>query len=392
MSYKEFDNISKFSRRGLLRRISMIPAGAGFAALLGAGCSPVSRPGPKDRSKILNYNAKMGYRRLGKTGLIISEVGLGGHWKDRQGNRYWDEFSDEQVPADVVKNRTEVISACIDAGINYLDISTSAECLAYGAVLKGRRERMYIGADDFKLGAREAERCKVEKLMFDIDQCLRRLQTDYLDMWRVKADMYGDSTDRHMETMIETFEKARKAGKVRFLGISSHCRPWLEEIIEKFDQVQVVSFPVSAKTKSKAGAIAQDNIEEVKVGYGSDTTQSIFDAVRERNIGVVAIKPFLGGNLFESYGQEKFPVTGVGSKEEHDLARLTLQCILTNDAITTTIPGLTSVHEVENAVRSSYTLSAGSSAAERNWLDSITQQRWAKLPKEYHWLRDWEEV
>lgn len=381
---------NKLSRRAFIRNMSLTSVGTIAAVLTSKGCTAGVCSEVHDTSNILNYNSKMGYRRLGKTGLMLSEVSLGGHWKDRNGDRYWEKFTNEEVPADVVKNRTEVVNACIDAGINYLDISTSAECLAYGVVLKGRRDKMLIGADDYKLCPREVENCKVDKLMFDIEQCCRRLQTDYLDIWRVKADMYGRNTDAHVEIMIETFQKAHKAGKVRYFGISSHCRPWLEHVIETFPEVQIVCFPCTARTKEKGKGPTKDNIEEVQVGYGSDTTQSIFQSARERDIGVVAIKPFLGGKLFKR--KTKFPVTGPGDKQEHDLARLTLKCILANDAITTTIPGLTTVYELDNAVRASYTRSLGQTAADKYWLESITEQRWAALPEEYAWLRDWEIV
>jgi aryl-alcohol dehydrogenase-like predicted oxidoreductase len=343
-----------------------------------------------DTSKILNYNSKMGYRQLGQTGFTISEVSLGGHWKDRQGNRYWDKFTNEEVPADVAKNRTEVVSAGIDAGINYLDIGTAAECLAYGVALKGRRDKMIIAADDYQLCPRKPKNCKVDKLMFDIEQCCRRLGTDYLDVWRVKADMYGRNTDAQVKIMIETFQKAKKAGKVIHFGISSHNRPWLQHVIETFDEVEVVTFPCTAKTKAKGGSATKDSVEEVNAGHGSDTTQSIFAAARQRNIGVVAIKPFLGGKLFKR--KTKFPVDGPGTNEENDLARLTLRCILTNDTITATIPGLTTVHEVENAAKASYMRSIGMAQEQMDWLGHVTEDRWVALPRGYAWLRQWEIV
>ena len=83
---------------------------------------------------------------------------------------------------------------------------------------------------------------------------------------------------------------------------------------------------------------------------------------------------------------------GAGSKEENDLARLTLQCILTNEVITAIVPGLSTVYEVDNAARASYTRSLGLSSAQKDWLMQKTEQGWAKLPKEYAWLRDWEIV
>jgi len=385
------DTISrdKLSRRAFIQRTSLAAMGS-FAGALASNRAAGTTSNGVRTARILNYNPMMGYRRLGRTGLMISEVSLGGHWKNRSGERYWDEFADEQVPSDVVKNRNEVIGACIEAGINYLDIGTAAECLAYGVALKGRREKMIIGADDYKLCAREPERCTVEKLTFDIDSCLRRLRMDYLDIWRVKADMYGGSTDSHVETIIETFEKARQAGKVRYLGISSHRRAWLQHVIETFAAVQVVSFPVTARTKEKGKAASKESVQEVEAGYGADTEQSIFQSVRKHNVGLIAIKPFMGGNLFER--KTRFPVPEPGDKQEHDIARLTLQCILTNEAITATIPGLSSIHEVDNAVKASCASRVTMGPAERHWLKQMTERRWAALPQRYAWLHNWEVV
>ena len=85
-------------------------------------------------------------------------------------------------------------------------------------------------------------------------------------------------------------------------------------------------------------------------------------------------------------------ITDAGDKTEHDLARLTLQCIIANQAITTTVPGLTTIHEVENAVRASYVRQLGATEAEKQWLTEMTEQRWAALDPDYAWLRDWEVV
>ncbi len=382
-------NGNSLSRRDFLRKTSLAAAAvAGMAAGTQSASPQVSKI--NDTSKILNYDPRMGYRRLGRTGLMISEVALGGHWINRNGDRYWDEFVNDDVPPDVANNRTEVINACIEAGINYLDIGTSAECLAYGVALKGRRDKMIIAADDYKLTARRAENCNVDKLTFDIDQCLRRLCTDYLDIWRVKADMYGRSTDSHIEAIIETFHKARRAGKVKHLAVSSHCRPWLRHVIETFPWVEIVSFPCSATTREKGKPAAKNNVEEVNAGYGADTEQSIFEIVRKLNIGVVGTKPFLGGSLFKI--KRKFPVSDAGHDQQHALARLTLQCILANEAVTTTIPGLTTVHEVHNAVRASYARRTPPTAAQKDWLIRVTQSRWQTLSPQYAWLRDWQVV
>jgi len=385
----------EFSRRDFMRGTSLVAAGTIAGALTSQG---QAAKGPVHTSKILNFHPKMTYRRLGKSNLMVSEVSLGGHWKNRNAGRYWDSFANEEVPEDVAKNRTDVVSACIDSGINYLDITTAAECLCYGAALKGRREKMHVGADIHNLGPRGSDRCNVKDQTFNVETCLRLLKTDYLDIWRPQAKMAGQlgtnqlNTDPEVESLIETFQKLRKAGKVRHLGMSSHCRPWLEHVLNKYPEFEMIIFPCSAKTRSKDELPTKDNVEEVNPGHGSDQTQSIFKTVLEQDVGIVTIKPFFGGSLFKSYGKVKFPVMGVGNKTENDLARLTLQCILANPAITASVLGISTAYEAENAARASYTRSLGMAAADKQWLMKITDRQWAHLPQEYEWLRDWEVV
>lgn len=385
---------NRLSRRDFMRSTSLAAAGtvAGAFAREGKTKTGERSSDKSNSSKILNYNEKMHYRRLGKTNLMVSEVSLGGHWKNRNAGRYWDHFAKDEVPPDVAKNRTEVVSTCIDCGINYLDITTAAECLCYGAALKGRRDKMYVGADIHNLGPRNPNYCNVKGQTRNVDTCLRLLQTDYLDIWRPQAKMDGSNTDAEVESLIETFQKLHKAGKVRHLGISSHSRPWFEHVIGKYPEFEMMIFPCSAKTKVKGQSPTTGNVVEVNPGYGSDQTQSIFVKALKQDVGIVTIKPFFGGNLFKSYGKDKFPVMGVGSKMENDLARLTIQCILANNAITAAVPGLSTLYEVENVARASYTRTLAMSPAERQWLTKITEQRWAQLPSDYLWLRDWEFV
>jgi aryl-alcohol dehydrogenase-like predicted oxidoreductase len=388
-------NADKLSRRTFIRNTSAMSAATIAAALT---TRTHASAGPRDRksadtSKILNYNPKMGYRRLGKTNLVISEISLGGHWRapwrDRSGGWWWGQFAEEKVPDDVAKNRTEVVSRAIDCGVNYLDITGAEECLCYGAALKGRRARMIVGADDSKLCPRHDEYCNVKAQIHNVEECLRHIKTDHLDVWRVQAKMDGTNTDADVEVIIEAFGKLHKAGKARHLGVSSHSRPWAQHVIEKYPQVEMFIFPCTAKTRQKNTPATRDNIEEVNAGYGPDN-KSVFQSLRDNNVGLVTIKPFFGGSLFKSHGKPKL---GVGSKEDNDLARLTLQCILNlDDAVTSVIPGLSTVYEVDNAARASYTRPLGQTAADRDWLERITDERWAALPQEYTWLRNWEIV
>ncbi len=378
------------TKREIGRRQFVREGSAAVAAAAATGNAIGVDAAEVDTSKIINYNPKMRYRRLGKTNLMLSEVSLGGHWKNRGGGRYWDTFANDEVPDDVAKNRGDVISTCEEVGINYLDITTAAECLSYGAALKGRREKMIVGADDHRLGPRNAANRNVKALTNNIDECIRRLGTDYLDIWRVQADMGGRNSDADVEVMIETFQKAHKAGKVRHFGISTHSRPWAQHVIEKYPEVEMFIFPCTARTKEKGQVAIKENVAEVNPGHGADQGQSIFAALRKQDVGLVTIKPYSGGSLFKEGAH--FPVMGVGAKQENDLARLVLQCILTNETITATVPGLTTVYEVENAARASYDRTVAMTPREKQWLARTVDEHWKQLPEEYQWLRDWEDV
>ena len=383
------------SRRSLLGRTSQaaLAAAIGSEVLAKAGESLATTPAADAQTrKILNYHPKMKYRRLGKTGLMFSEISLGGHWRKRDGGRVWVNFAKDEVPQDVAKNRLEVVSRAIDAGMNYVEAITAAECLAYGVALKGRREKMHIGADDHRLGPRDFANCTVPRQIHNVEECLRRLQTDYLDIWRVQASMEGTNTDEHIDVMVEAAEKLKKDGKIRHFGISSHNRDWLKHAIDTHPQIEMIVFPVTAMTRKAGDPVAKENLVE-RSGWdnANDFTTSIFDSIRKHQVGLVTIKPFAGGQLFKT--PKKFPVVGVGSKEENDLARLSLQCILTlYDEITCIVPGQTTVYEVDNAARVSYMREVAMTPADQQWLEDVTRERMARLPADYRWLRDWDVI
>ena len=92
-------------------------------------------PVPDEVKQTRSYNENMEYRRLGKTGLWLSAVSIGGHWKKIKHRFGSDDFK---------KNRREVLAACMDHGINFVDACTFQEVAAYPKALGKRREEMYI--------------------------------------------------------------------------------------------------------------------------------------------------------------------------------------------------------------------------------------------------------
>lgn len=385
----------RLSRRTFVRNTSVLLAGTVATRLVGEPAASGEPAEPVETSEILNYNPEMGYRRLGKTGLLISEISIGGHWVDRNGLRLWIRFPKDEVPLDVGKNRTEVVSRCIDRGINLVDPVTYAELAAYGVALKGRRDKMHVIASSDAMNPNRRKHCTLDIQTANIDDCLTRLGTDYLDVWRPMFRQDGKHPDSDVEVCVEAFEKAHQQGKVRWLGMSSHNRAFIQHVIEKFPQFSMVIFPYTAKSKRKTPdvkSVDPEQVVEVGTGdglYSGDTRKSIFSAVQEHDIGVITIKPFAGGSLFRT----KLTFDKMQSTEDdYERARLTLAYILSNPAITATIPGMSSMEEVDNNARASAERLALLDEHGLEKLHEVAEEMWASLPGEYDWLRNWEWV
>ncbi|KPL10416.1 hypothetical protein AMJ85_05845 [candidate division BRC1 bacterium SM23_51] len=134
----------KLTRRDFVRDSAVV------AGSVAAGACGPAKPGqttpPARPASILNYNENMEYRRLGKTNLMVSAVCLGGHWKRIN-----------VMEQDFDQNRREVVSRCIDVGMNYIDACCRAEVLAYCKALQGRRDKMYVALSYCGREVREPE-------------------------------------------------------------------------------------------------------------------------------------------------------------------------------------------------------------------------------------------
>jgi aryl-alcohol dehydrogenase-like predicted oxidoreductase len=193
---------------------------------------------------------------------------------------------------------------------------------------------------------------------------------DYVDLWRITMheETRQRNTPEEIEIAMEALAWAKKSGKARFTGVSSHDRPWIAEAVKKYPQLEVIVTPYTAKTKEKPAG-------------------SMFEALREKDVGMIGIKPFNSGSVFKSEG-----VPDSATKQEDDeIARLVLRYVLCCDVLTAAIPGLITVEQVKNAARAVQE-PRQFSQAEAERYGEITQDMWAKLPRDYGWLRDWEWV
>jgi len=356
----------QFNRRDFMRTTSV--AVGGLAAGLG-GNFLARAEDAEDVKKTRSHNSEMEYRRLGSTGLWVSAVCMGGHWKRVSaviGHNVPAVYMPGPGPGKdaLMKNRYDVLTRCMDRGINYIDACTEGEIAAYGPALKDRRDKMYMGFAMWPKCPRDKAYCNAETLLKTLDAGLKAATVDYVDVWRLVASTPGHHSEADEQEFIKAFETAKKQGKARFTGVSSHGRPWLKRLAETNpEHFQVLLFPYTSKTKE----LPED---------------SLFDAVRKHDIGTFGIKPFASGSLFGG-AQE--------AEERNRRARLAIRYILCNPAITAPIPGLASVEEVDNmalAVKERRELDK----AETSELNRLNEQMWANLPGAYQWLKEWEYV
>lgn len=306
-----------------------------------------------------SYNPDMEYRRLGRTNLMISAVSLGGHWKRIPFKAGTEEFK---------KNRRDVIYACLDHGINYVDACSRGEVEAYAEVLGPRRKDIYMGFD-WTLGRDPAIANSLDKLKQGLDDGLRKTGLEYVDLWRITLrEQTTRNTVQEIETIMAALEWGKKTGKARFTGVSTHHRPWIAEAVARYPQLEVVVTPYSAGSKEKP------------VG-------SMFDALRKYDVGFIGIKPFASGMLFASAGEPD----SATKADDDERARMALRYVLCCDVLHASIPGLITVDQVNNAV---------AAVKERRRFDMAEAARhqelvagmWKSLPANYQWLRDWEWV
>ncbi|MBM3189860.1 MAG: aldo/keto reductase [Chloroflexi bacterium] len=150
----------------------------------------------------------MHYRQLGSSGVRVSEVGLG-----------TDQFGPRVGEAAV----REILAAAADAGINLLDTADvygqglSEEYI--GAALRGQRHAFVIatkGGQRMGPGTNETGSSRVH-LMKALEDSLRRLNTDYVDLYQIH--LYDSHTP--MQELMRTLDEMVSSGKVRYVGASN---------------------------------------------------------------------------------------------------------------------------------------------------------------------------
>ncbi len=214
---------------------------------------------------------------FGRTRERVSVIGVGGY---------------NLGSAPSLKEAVAIVHEAVDAGVAFFDNAweyhdgKSEDWM--GQALKGRRDKVFLMTKVCTHGRDKAVAMK------QLEESLKRLQTDHLDLWQVHECVYDNDPERHFAKggVIEALDAAKKAGKVRYVGFTGHKSPAIHlkmlSYDYPFDSVQMPLNPFDATYRSFATHVLPE--------------------VRKREMAALGMKS-LGGN-----GQ---PVTqGVVTVEE----------------------------------------------------------------------------
>jgi aryl-alcohol dehydrogenase-like predicted oxidoreductase len=237
-------------------------------------------------------------RNFGRTDAKVSLLGFGGH--------HLGEAPDAQTAL-------EIVHRAVDGGITFFD-----NCWEYrrgktevwmGAGLKGRREKVFLMTKACPHGRDGSLALRM------LEESLRRLQTDHLDLWQIHGMAFDNDPDLFIRQggAADALEQAKKEGKVRFVGFTGHQNAKVHLGMLNtgfpFDAVQMPLNPFDANFKSFERQVLPELID--------------------RGIAVLGMKPFQGhGDAIKK---------GVLTAEE------ALRYAMSLPGVTTTITGMDSL-------------------------------------------------
>lgn len=246
--------MSPIGRREFLKNVMRGTLGAAVAA-------PYALARPLDQDRKIRDG--MAYRRLGRTGLWVSEISLGG----------------SPVPD------WAIFRQIIERGVNYIDTSHS--------YMNGNSERQIgrllkeVGRDTVHVGTKFHLRRNWSKasIIASVEGSLKRLQTDYLDVLLIHGAQDPKSlTD---DRVLNAFEVLKKQGKFRFNGLSCHANH--QDVIPEavrcghYDMVQMGYNIFDIQQ-------GEEDIETYEDYLGASGTRRLIRLAKSRDVGVIAMK------------------------------------------------------------------------------------------------------
>ena len=272
----------------------------------------------------------MVYRELGNTGLQVSEIGLGC----------------EGFGEDDCQGVRRLLDEAERQGVNYFDLYTPNPQVraALGEALKGRREKFLIQShlcSVWKDGQYKRSR-KIEEVREGVEEMLRLLQTDYIDVGMIHyVDSLKDWQEIAEGPVLAYARELKEKGIIRHIGLSSH-NPLAALAAVKSGAIEVLMFSVNPcydlqPASEDVNTLWADASYAGQLVNMDPERQELYETCQRLGVGITVMKAFGGGDLLD----EKLSPAGK--------ALTVNQCIhyaLTRPAVTSVLAGAHSVEEL----------------------------------------------
>ena len=234
----------------------------------------------------------MRYRKLGNTGLEVSEIGLGAEWLERH--------NAEEVNA--------VVDRCEDWGINILDCWMSEPNVRSnkGAALRGRREKWIIQGhlgstwqDGQYVRTREMDRVKEA-----FQDLLDRLETDYIDLGMIHFVDNQAEFDQIMDgAFIQYVRGLKEKGTIRHIGLSTH-NPDVAKMAALSGEIELILFSINPAfdilpASEDINSYFAETYDESLGGIAPERAQ-LYRICEKNGVGITVMKGYAGGRLFDA--------------------------------------------------------------------------------------------
>lgn len=275
----------------------------------------------------------MKYRQLGKTGLMLSEIGLGGEWLERH-------------------NRAEVetvVRACEEQGINVFDCWMAEPEVRsnLGHAIAGHREKWMIQGHlgSTWQGGQYVRTRDMNYVRPAFEDLLRRLQTDYIDFGFIHyVDAAADFDQIMNGEFIRYVHELKRNGTIRHVGMSTH-NPLIGKMAVESGEVDLIMFSINpAFDMCPASEDIQELYKESYDGHLAGIAPEraeLYQLCEAKGVGITVMKGYGGGRLFDA-------------KRSHFGVALTpVQCLhyaLTRPAVTSVMVGVETPEQLMEAV------------------------------------------
>lgn len=274
----------------------------------------------------------MKYRQIGKTGLSVSEIGLGAEWLERR----------NAADVKAVIERSEAY------GINILDCWMSEPNVRsnIGAAIAGRREKWVIQGhigSTWQNGQYVRTR-ELEKVKEAFQDLLNRLKTDYIDLGMIHFVDEAAEFNKIMTGEFIGYVRGLKAeGTIRHIGLSTH-NPEVAKAAALSGEIEMVLFSLNPAfdmlpASEDINQLFSEHYNENLKGIAPER-EELYQICERENVGITVMKGYGGGRLFQA---ESSPF---------GVALTPVQCLhyaLTRPAVATVLVGCASPEEVDAA-------------------------------------------